>query len=137
MSVTFPGREADRSLAGLGHLPDDVDVPYASHIAVELWHGKQTFVRFVFNGEVLTVNGQELTLLSQFKEWAKWSGGASCENGQTILLIALCQSGFVMTFCGNSGRRRVKLRRGPENMESAKLQIVFSIANRRISRFQL
>jgi hypothetical protein len=57
-------------LVGLNLLDDDVELPYASHLGVELWHGKQTFVRFVLNGNVLKVKGEYLTLLSQFKEWA-------------------------------------------------------------------
>jgi hypothetical protein len=56
-------------LEGLG--TTERGVPFASNIAVELWHSKQTFVRFVFNGKVVKVNGKELIPLEDFKKWAK------------------------------------------------------------------
>jgi hypothetical protein len=59
-------------LAGLGYLTDDIYVPYSSHLAVELWYTDHPNLRFVFNGEVLQINGADLIPLSQFKsQWVK------------------------------------------------------------------
>jgi hypothetical protein len=40
-------------LEGLGIGPEVISPPYASHLAVELWHLDRPYVRFSFNGEVL------------------------------------------------------------------------------------
>jgi hypothetical protein len=55
-------------VAGLGHGDLIGRPPYASHVAVELWHLEELFVRFVANGQVLKVAGQEITPLSEFRK---------------------------------------------------------------------
>jgi hypothetical protein len=41
--------------------------PFRSHLAVELYDGDPPSLRFVYNGKVLLVNGEELITLPRFK----------------------------------------------------------------------
>jgi acid phosphatase len=53
-------------LAALGVTTEHAS-PYASHIAMELWHAGRPHVRFVFNGQVIKVDGRDLVPLSEFR----------------------------------------------------------------------
>jgi acid phosphatase len=41
--------------------------PYASHIAMELWHAERPLVRFVLNGHVVQADGRGIVPLSEFR----------------------------------------------------------------------
>jgi hypothetical protein len=55
-------------LAGIGYKGLRSPPQYASHLAIEIWHSDRPYVRFVFNGEVVKVDGRELLPLSEYRE---------------------------------------------------------------------
>jgi hypothetical protein len=55
-------------LAGIGYKGLETPPQYASHLAVEIWHSDRPYVRFVFNGDVIPVDGRELLPLSEYRE---------------------------------------------------------------------
>jgi hypothetical protein len=55
-------------LAGIGYKGLNIPPQYASHLAIEIWHSDRPYVRFVFNGEVIPVDGRELLPLSEYRE---------------------------------------------------------------------
>jgi acid phosphatase len=54
-------------LVALGYVDLQGTAPYRSHIAVELYGGDRPHLRFVYNGKVLKVGGEELIPLPKFK----------------------------------------------------------------------
>jgi acid phosphatase len=54
-------------LEALGHHVTDQIPPFRSHLLVELYDRVRPSLRFVYNGEVLKVNGSELVPLARFK----------------------------------------------------------------------
>jgi hypothetical protein len=55
-------------LNGLGQCGFLNRPPYASHIAVEVWQADELFVRFVGNGQVIPVEGKNLTRLVELRK---------------------------------------------------------------------
>lgn len=66
----FSGHDVTVSalLAGLGYIDLVAPPPYASHFAVEIWYTTRPHLRFVFNGDVVPVDGQDLVPLTEFKK---------------------------------------------------------------------
>jgi hypothetical protein len=56
------------ALAGIGYRGLKIVPQYAAHLAVEIWHSDRPYVRFVFNGDVIPVDGRELLPLSEYRE---------------------------------------------------------------------
>ena len=54
-------------LVSLGLVDYTSPPPFASHLAVEVWYTTRPHIRIVYNGQVVPVNGRDLTPLSEFK----------------------------------------------------------------------
>lgn len=71
----FSGHDVTVSaiLVALDYIDLIAPPPYRSHIDVELWkvpNQKQPLIRFVYNGEVIPIKGEETIPLNKFREFA-------------------------------------------------------------------
>jgi hypothetical protein len=54
-------------LIALGYVDLQGWPPFRSHLAIELYDAKVPILRFVYNGKVLKVNGEDVITLPKFK----------------------------------------------------------------------